>query len=215
MHASSLALFLSTLMSTALALGGLNNGYQHRREAKRALMVARQTLLPTGTCFTGLLSAYASIPTPPPAILSYLDANPITDPCDTATIPPSLSGEFASWTGQLSRWYATRSSEISSYLSESPWITASPGGENYGISPICTSAAGGGSGSGSGSGAGTVTGGDSVPGPTGAPGGSPTQTGGAGSGGSAGTENSGSREMGYAAAGLVAAAAFLGVALAL
>ncbi|KAH8911170.1 hypothetical protein BR93DRAFT_964984 [Coniochaeta sp. PMI_546] len=196
--------------------------------AKRDL-VARQSSTDSGasaatSCLSGLLSIYSSLPTPPPAIVSWEESATFTDPC-SITIPASISAEFSSYESQALSWFTAHSSELYSALSQCPQYSSVAGGAGDSAPPVCTAGTGGGSGSGSGSGAGTTTTTDASTTTTKTSG--TTSATGSGSGSSAGSssttsagaastqsKNAGPRETGFVA-GAVAVAGFLGVVAAL
>lgn len=171
---------------------------------------ASSTSFDTGAtaCLDALLSIYSGAPTPPPEVISWETASPITDPCQTLVIPGSISAAFSSYESAAVSWYSAHSSEIFSALSQCPQYSAvaTAGAGGGAAPPLCTNGAGGGGAGGATvtntQNAGTITTGTSTA----------TTTGNAAGGSS--TKNASPRETSFVGAA-IAAAGFLGVVAAL
>lgn len=189
---------LAVTASTASAAGSYRQPHQVKRDLALAI---RQTAAPEATCLSALLSAYGSVPTPPPELVSFYATHTPTDACDTGSIPATLSPVYQTYESSIFSWFTAHSSAIYSALSQCPAYTS-----NIAQSPVCTSALPGAGGAGSGPAATTTAAGS---GATGAGSGS-----GSGSSGSTATKNAGPKETGFVAAA-VAAAGFIGAIAAL
>lgn len=134
--------------------------------AKRELS-ARQTQTDDDTsaatsCLDGLMSIYSTLPTAPPEIVSWEEANTITDPC-SISIPASISSAFSAYETAAVSWYSAHSSDLFAALSQCPELSSIAGGAD--TPSVCTGAAGGAA---TGSPAQTTGGGDDATASTGA-----------------------------------------------
>ena len=75
------------------------------------------------TCITALLSIESSLPTPPPALLSYeMTASVPSDPC-AFTPPGDLGPAYSSYSKEIISWYSAHSAELSSALAHCPTLS--------------------------------------------------------------------------------------------
>ncbi|KAB5555090.1 infection structure specific protein [Coniochaeta sp. 2T2.1] len=229
-----------SLLLTIGALASLTTAQYHAAihpglVAKRDL-AARQTdtggdddsgLDAATSCISDLMSIYSSLPTPPPEIFSWEEANTITDPC-SITIPASLSSAFSSYESEALSWFSEHSAEIEDALSDCPLYSSLAPGDGDAPVDVCTERVGGGGGQvtttreegddddtkttdAAGTTTRTTAGRTTGTGTTSTPTGSGT---GAGQVASTQSGNVGPRETGFVA-GAVALAGFLGVVAAL
>ncbi|CAK7243361.1 MAG: hypothetical protein STHCBS139747_004880 [Sporothrix thermara] len=174
-------------------------------------------------CLTDLASVYDTLPTQPPALISFVMTASITDPC-AFTLPASLSSELLSYESDVEDWYTSNSAAIASALSECPayssYASLSDGGDSLtgSYSDVCATATGGGSGgsdaktTGTGASAKTTTGaGAGAAAATGAA----TGTDAAASSSTASTSNAGSKDSGMVGVAALAVVGVLGVVAAL
>ncbi|CAK7214336.1 hypothetical protein SBRCBS47491_002106 [Sporothrix bragantina] len=141
--------------------------YPGHNQVRRDIVAARQTDTSGGdgsdstaipsdvACLTDLASVYDSMPTEPPALVSYIMTVSVTDPC-AFTLPASISSVVDSYESELEDWYTSHSADIASALSECPayssYASLSDGGDFSGtFSDACTTVTRGGSGGGGGS----------------------------------------------------------------
>ncbi|CAK7231260.1 hypothetical protein SEUCBS140593_007866 [Sporothrix eucalyptigena] len=219
------SLLLASLAASAVSAKQLFPGHNAiRRDLQARQTDATNSALPSEeACLTDLASAYASIPTEPPALVSYIETVSVTDPC-AFTLPASISSLVESYESELEDWYTSHSAEIASALSECPayssYASLSEGTDLLSgtYSDACTTVTYGGSGGGSGT---TTTGGS---GDTTTAGGKTTTgtatkttgTGTAAAGGSTTTStNAGPKETGMVGVAALAMAGVLGVVAAL
>jgi hypothetical protein len=122
-----LAAFVATASASVVNYPG-HLAHKHQIEA-------RQTDAAMQECLVPLMSAYQSVPTPPPSIMSYEATNPVTDAC-SYSVPATLQAEFSSYESAIKTWYAAHSAEINSALAMCPGIA--PEATRV---PICTGVA--------------------------------------------------------------------------
>ncbi|KAK3390099.1 hypothetical protein B0H63DRAFT_107250 [Podospora didyma] len=108
----------------------------------RAQLQARQAD-PTA-CLEALVSAFDSVPTPAPALLTYVVSHPITDAC-SYTVPASLSSALTNYESSVLSWWTGHSDDINAALSICP-----DAGVNTDDIAVCTKNTGSGSGAGAG-----------------------------------------------------------------
>lgn len=143
------SILLASLAASAVSAKQLYPGHN---QIKRDL-AARQTENPSAVasagqaCLTDLASAYASMPTPPPALESWLATVAVTDPCHF-TIPASISSAEEEYASSVEDWYSSNSAAIASALSECPAYSAQASAGDSGdftdsFTDVCATATGG------------------------------------------------------------------------
>lgn len=115
----------------------------------------RQTMTaPDSAC----LSVYKTAPTPPPALVSELAKNPVTDPC-SFSVPSSLSKDWSAYTSSAASWFKAHSSDLTKCPGYDQVKSKSPIDCKAGGSGGSKTTGGSGSAETTGSGTGTATGG--------------------------------------------------------
>ncbi|KAK4222964.1 hypothetical protein QBC38DRAFT_65140 [Podospora fimiseda] len=182
MHPSTLLLLLT---STTITSANLIPGHLAIKRAADSLQ-PRQTSSPDfdldlSACYSTLTEVLKSVPTPPPAILTFAITQTATDPCDVV-IPKTLSSVYSSYGSVLAKWYATAGDSVTSALKQCPGYEELTQGLDV---PLCTGGGPGGIGGGNADAASTTTttsvalatgsGGEATPAPTPAAGGGSSQ----------------------------------------
>jgi hypothetical protein len=169
-------------------------------------LMARQTAQPSGTLGTSgpeqtcldVLSSVepllATVPTPPPAIVSWESSATFTDIC-SVSIPASLDGPFSTYESQVLSWYDANSAAFQSLISACSALTS---GIDTSTPAVCTGGVAGGSG---GSGAAGGSSGSTATVTTAGSSSSSTSTSGSGSSGSGSGSGSGSSGSGNSGSG--------------
>lgn len=129
MHASSIILVAAAAAAASAQHHGVKHlverrdALQHKAHARQAeddsssdldaaISEAAASASATG-CLDLLLTAYETIPTPPPELVSYELDDSITDFCEF-TYPDSLTAAFTSYESAVLSWYNTQSDAIAS-----------------------------------------------------------------------------------------------------
>ncbi|UNI16857.1 hypothetical protein JDV02_003254 [Purpureocillium takamizusanense] len=108
---AKLLVLLSALAASTSAHVNYHGAVAAREAAAVAPVLAPRATGNDAECQSAVISAGTSIPTPPPEVLSAIQANTQTaDPCKFST-PASLSKEFASYSSQLESW-ASKNKDI-------------------------------------------------------------------------------------------------------